>query len=567
MNDTLFLLDDSNKDEQHEYWTILVVDDEESVHAITNVALKNKLFDGRKLKILTAMNGFEARALLTQHNDIALALIDVVMETPSAGLDLVNYIRNDLNNKTIRLVLRTGQPNQAPEESVINFYDINDYKEKTELTAQKLYTLIRTSIKQYNQYQALQESRDEIYRKMTTNEVSKLPNRMKLNELLDSEGKKSLILINIDNFSSINDTQGYDVGDQLLISFARYLSNIVNTDAVAFHLQADEFALLCYDTDVCETQKYVENLKENVASHSFSAGKIELLITVSIGIVIHENGNLIQKAEFALKEARHYGKNHSQIYTDDLNIIRTIHANSLWSTRVRKALINNRIHAYFQAIENIGNGKIEKYETLVRLEYENEIYTPVHFLEAALYSSQIHEIFKIMFRKVCEKAVSCDALFSINVSEYDLKNPAFFTFIKHSLKEYNISPERITLEILEHKSISHELEVQNLINSLHDYGLKIAIDDFGSHCSNFSQLSNIHIDYIKIDGSFIKDIVDNPDSQIIARTIVDYAHQKNIPVIAEFVCSKNVYDYVKLIDADYAQGYFIAEPQADLFKK
>lgn len=120
------------------------------------------------------------------------------------------------------------------------------------------------------------------------------------------------------------------------------------------------------------------------------------------------------------------------------------------------------------------------------------------------------------------------------------------------------------LEILEHKSIAHDHLIQALINKLHDIGLKISIDDFGSHCSNFSQLSHIHIVYIKIDGSFIKDIVMNKDSQIISRTIIDYAHQKNIPVIAEFVHSDEIYNYVKSINADYAQGYYISPPRPDI---
>ncbi len=564
MNDLLNLVDDSTDEKVLDFYKILIVDDEDSVHAITNMALKNKQFDGKKLEILNAKSAHEAKDILSAHKDIALALIDVVMETPDAGLTLINYIRNELDNKTIRLILRTGQPNQAPEENIINFYDINDYKEKTELTSQKLYTLIRTSLKQYLQYQELQASRDEIYRKMTTNDLTGLPNRIKLNELLDSKGEKSLVLINIDDFSSINDTQGFDVGDQLLVSFANYLTKMSRGHATVFHLQSDEFALLCDNKDIEITQEYVKTLKEDVARHTFNALNINLYITVSIGIAFHESGNLIQKAEFALKEARHYGKNHSEIYTDDLNIIRTIHANSLWTSRVRNALLDNKILAYFQPIQNINTQKIEKYEVLARLEYENEIYMPVHFLDAAIYSCQIFDIFKIMFTKACKMAATIDASFSINVSEYDLKNYNFLNFIEQSMQTYQVPAEKIVLEILEHKSIAHDHHIQALINKLHGIGLKISIDDFGSHCSNFSQLSNIHIDYIKIDGSFIKDIVMNKDSQIISRTIIDYAHQKNIPVIAEFVHSDEIYNYVKSINADYAQGYYISQPKPDI---
>jgi len=564
MSDELFLIDDEVEEVQNEKWNILVVDDEKSVHSITISALKNKLFDGKKLNFLSALSAQEAKDILSKNDDIALALIDVVMETPEAGLELVNYIRKELNNKMIRLVLRTGQPSQAPEEHVINFYDINDYKEKTELTAQKLFTLVRTSIRQYTQYKELQENRDTIYEKMTTSELTKLPNRIKLNEYLDSEGDKSLILINIDDFSTINETQGFNIGDKLLQSFATYISDLLQKHMKLFHIHADVFALLCDRVKEKETIQCIEKLKADILNHYFKIEDLELHITVSIGIAMHESGNLIQKAELAIKEARNIGKNLTQIYTDDLDIIRTIHANSLWTGRIREAIKKDKVLAYFQPIKNIKTQKIQKYEALVRIEHDGEIFSPYYFLDAALYSGQIFEIFKVMFLKTCQMAKENDYEFSVNMTESDLKEPSFFEFVKQTLDDNNISANRISLEILEFKSIANDEEVKSLINSLHKYGLKISIDDFGIRCSNFAQLNNIHIDFIKIDGSFIKDIVKNENSQIVSRTIIDYAHQKSIPVIAEFVCDGDVYEYVKSIGADYAQGYFIDEPKPEL---
>jgi diguanylate cyclase (GGDEF)-like protein len=561
MSDKLILVDDEKLVQPSESWKLLLVDDEKSVLEVTSLALRNKIIDGKKLQMLLASSAYEAKKILCEHNDIALALIDVVMETPEAGLELVNYIRNDLNNKMIRLVLRTGQPNQAPEEQVINHYDINDYKEKTELTAQKLYTLVRSSIKQYQQYLLLKQSRDDIYTKMTTSELTQLPNRTKLNEILDCAGKQSLILIDIDNFSLINDSQGFDMGDQLLKSFAIYLNTKCNNEITAFHLQSDVFVLLCSNLGIRQTHKFIENIKSDVASQPFKANNNNLRITVSIGIVLNENGNLIQKAEFALKEARKYGKNHEQIYSDDLNIIRTIHANSLWTERVRNAIEENRIHAYFQAIQQINSQHIDKYEALVRMEYKGEIISPVHFLDAALYSGQIYDIFKIMFTQACAKAKQDNVNVSINVSDYDLCEPDFFDYIKKTIKQYQLPAKQITLEILEHKSISNKINIQKLLNEIHEFGFTISIDDFGAHCSNFAQLNNLAINYIKIDGSFIKDIVTDKNSQIVSHAIIDYAHQKGIPVVAEFVCSKEVYDYVKSIKVDYMQGYYIGKPK------
>ena len=121
---------------------ILIVDDDQAVHDITNIALESMKFTGFELEIYTAYSSSEAKIILNEHDDIALALIDVVMETPEAGLDLVNYIREELKNDFIRLIIRTGQANDFPPMHVIQHYDINDFKEKTELTLERLYTTI-----------------------------------------------------------------------------------------------------------------------------------------------------------------------------------------------------------------------------------------------------------------------------------------------------------------------------------------------------------------------------------------------------------------------------------------
>jgi response regulator RpfG family c-di-GMP phosphodiesterase len=142
-----------------EPWNVLIVDDEEQVHSITKLVLDRYLFEGRKLRFYHAYSAKDAREILSTHDDIALVLLDVVMESDQAGLLLAKYIRQELNNKFTRIVLRTGQPGQAPEESVIADYDINDYKDKTELTATKLKTLMYSTLRSYRDIVALEENR------------------------------------------------------------------------------------------------------------------------------------------------------------------------------------------------------------------------------------------------------------------------------------------------------------------------------------------------------------------------------------------------------------------------
>jgi response regulator RpfG family c-di-GMP phosphodiesterase len=140
-------------------WKVLLVDDEPEVHAVTRLVLRGFRFEDRPLEILSAHSASEARAMLGAHPDLALMLLDVVMETEQAGLEVVRYARETLGNRFIRIVLRTGQPGQAPEQDVIRSYDINDYKEKTELTAQKLTTMLYAALRAYRDIMVIEANK------------------------------------------------------------------------------------------------------------------------------------------------------------------------------------------------------------------------------------------------------------------------------------------------------------------------------------------------------------------------------------------------------------------------
>lgn len=151
--------DNLNTSSSEPAWKILIIDDEPDVHEVTRMSLNNFEFAGRGLAFLSAYTALQAKEILLKEKDVAVALVDVVMETEHAGLKLIKYIREEMHNESIRLILRTGQPGQAPERKVIREYDINDYKEKTELTSQKLYSTIYTSLRSYRDLIALEHNR------------------------------------------------------------------------------------------------------------------------------------------------------------------------------------------------------------------------------------------------------------------------------------------------------------------------------------------------------------------------------------------------------------------------
>src|ERR1700747_1002155 len=160
-DDIVHLIDDpgDRTPEQGPRWKIAVIDDEPAVHDGTRFALSDYRLNGQGLEILSAYSAAEGRELMRRHADVAVVLLDVIMESDTAGLGLVEYIRNDLKNETVRIILRTGQPGQAPERRVIVDYDINDYKAKTELTADKLFTSLTAALRGHQQLQRMVETR------------------------------------------------------------------------------------------------------------------------------------------------------------------------------------------------------------------------------------------------------------------------------------------------------------------------------------------------------------------------------------------------------------------------
>ena len=159
--DDLIFADEAGAQETEgqEPWPILIVDDEEEIHTVTKLALSGFEFADRPLQFLSAYSGDEARDIMRRRPDVAMVLLDVVMENDHAGLDTARYIRETLRNRFVRIVLRTGQPGQAPERDVIRDFDINDYKEKTELTAKKLYTVVYSALRSYRDLNTIEANR------------------------------------------------------------------------------------------------------------------------------------------------------------------------------------------------------------------------------------------------------------------------------------------------------------------------------------------------------------------------------------------------------------------------
>ena len=274
------------------------------------------------------------------------------------------------------------------------------------------------------------------------------------------------------------------------------------------------------------------------------------------------NADIFSKVAMALKYAE---ENHIPfwIYEDRMQFENEYELNLKNSTTVRKAVENFSIVPYFQSIVDNKTRKVVKFECLARLIDENEnIIAPAIFIPIAKRLKVYSEVTKVIINKSFEAFEESEYEFTINLSIEDIMSSRIFEFILEKLKTSKAS-NRVTFELLESEAIQDFKRMQRFITEVKRHGAKIAIDDFGSGYSNFAYLTQISVDYIKIDGSLIEKIDVDKNSLLIVETIVEFAKKLNIQTIAEFVHSSTVQNKVKELGIDFSQGFYIDAPSMD----
>ena len=231
---------------------------------------------------------------------------------------------------------------------------------------------------------------------------------------------------------------------------------------------------------------------------------------------------------------------------------------------LHKALELGQVTPYFQGIYHNQSQTIAKFEVLARIVKGDEVISPYHFMDAAKLSGLLPEITQVMIDKSFKIMANNDYSFSLNITEDDLSQNYLLELLSEKTKQYKIKPQRIILEILEGVSASGKKSHIKQLTKLKALGYSIAIDDFGTEYSNFERILELDIDYLKIDAKYIKDIDINEKSYEITRAITFFAHNANIPCIAEFVHNESVQTVVNALGIDYSQGYYFSEPSAEL---
>ena len=389
--------------------------------------------------------------------------------------------------------------------------------------------------------------------------LTEIGSRYKLIEDISNKENLSISILDIKNFSDVNDFFGYKIGDYILKLVAKRIEELVikKRNYSVYRLTSDVFAILASNESKIDFIKNIKEISKIISSKAIRAKGREVFVSINYTFSFEPKNSLLETANVIRKYSK---TNPNQIiYDRSLEIEKDYEKNIFWTLKIKKALENNDIIPYYQAIYNLQTNKIEKYECLMRLNDSGKIVSPFFFLDIAKKSGQYLQLTKRMIDSSFEYFKDKDFEFSINFTFEDISNEEISNYVIEKIKELNIG-NRVVFEIVE----SEEIDDFNLINgffcTIRELGCKIAIDDFGSGYSNFEYLIKLDADYIKIDGSLIKDVLVSKGNENIITMIINFAKDQGFKTIAEFVSSKEILEKVKYLGVDYVQGYYIHEP-------
>ncbi len=393
--------------------------------------------------------------------------------------------------------------------------------------------------------------------------LTRLPNRLKLSEILREEDNNKLAILNIDRFMDINNFYSPNLADELLKEIAKLIINTFKNkkQIKIFKLPVDEYAIYTNDESITdlEFKGFCTTIINLIEKQPLKVENSEIIVSITAGISL-SNENTFINADTALKIAKEKNKDFF-IYDKKDITTKNFQNNIKWTKILKDAIKEDQVTVYKQAIIANDKNTNKKYECLIRIKQsDGTVILPSHFLDLSKKIKVYPQLTKIVVYKSFKYFSNTKSDFSINLTLEDITNKDTVNYIICNLEKFNIA-KQVIFEIVESEGIDKFEEVSLFINKMKEYGCRIAIDDFGTGYSNFEYLMKLNIDYIKIDGSFIKNINSNKQSELIASLIITFAKKQGISTVAEFVHNQDILNKVKDMGIDYSQGYYLGKPK------
>jgi diguanylate cyclase (GGDEF)-like protein/PAS domain S-box-containing protein len=400
-----------------------------------------------------------------------------------------------------------------------------------------------------------------------------------VNRLRRSDESSALLYLDLDRFKYINDIAGHAAGDQLLVEIARQLQARLREADMLARLGGDEFAIILRNVTADSVLTVAEGFREILAHHSIVHDGRRYTVNGSIGVALlgrtsGSPGEVLANADIACHIAKARGRNQTHLYTPENDEKVVMHRELGWSTRLQEALKGNGFVLYYQPIMSVVGAEDDPlsmhYETLIRyVNAHNEVVGPNVFLPVAERFGLMPQIdlwvLTNAVRKLAELAANGQpATLTVNISGQTLDAKELGPQLRRLIEEYRFDPGSLILEITETSAIANMEAAQRLIHELKALGCRFALDDFGSGFSSFYHLKHLPVDFVKIDGQFVQSMATSSTDRAIVTSINEIAHSFGKRTVAEFVENADTLDLLRECGVDYAQGYYISRPRAEL---
>jgi len=410
--------------------------------------------------------------------------------------------------------------------------------------------------------------------------LSGLLNRRKFEEHLAQQvalvdrygGEAAMLLVDIDSLKDVNDTLGHACGDEMIRNVGAVIASRMRATDLVARVGGDEFAVLMpYTTEPAATA-VAEDLLATIHSQDLVLSGHHLRPSVSIGVAAFEAGavasdDVMVAADLALYEAKDAGRNQVGVFKPPIAASTHSRERVSWSKRIRAGLDEGLLVPYRQPIMNLCDGSVHRYELLVRLlDYRGEPTLPRAFLPTAERTGAVREIDRRMISYAIElistAELTRDAVtYEVNISARSLADPDLLPMISRSLTASGINPSSLVFEITETAAIANMEHVRRFAGTLRDLGCSFALDDFGAGFASFYYLKHVPLDWLKIDGDFVRDLPRNATDQLVVRHIAEMAHSLSLRTIAEFVEDAATLEMLTAYGVDCAQGNYVGQPE------
>jgi predicted signal transduction protein with EAL and GGDEF domain len=499
--------------------------------------------------------------------------VDMIKEMKTINPDIYVIVLSAMNNTNLVMeTIKIGIDGYLFKPLMFEkFLEILEVIVKQESVNQKISSYSK------NLEDIVKERTKDLENKINTDELTSfgtLPSLMSKLDTIDNFYSPIVILINIDGFGMFNQLYGLKKGNEILIEFSKLLTNY-NEDRgyTLFRINADEFVLLdsVEYLDIDKYEKDLNDLFKTIETTTLKIDGIEEPIEIEITAGISfSSSQTLKKANMALYEARKRGRNFIG-FTYDIDYTNEVQTNLFWRQEIKHAIVENRIVAFYQPIVD-RDQNIVQYESLIRLKKQNadgtvEYLVPDKFLDLSMMTKQYIQLTKFMIETTLRNMQEKNVAISINLTYQDIKNDDIYSILKTNIQKYSLENQTefdisndVIFEILEHEGVDCFNTFVDFVKEFKDMGVKIALDDFGTGFSNFSHITSLSPDYIKIDGALIENINEDKKAYELVKAIVKFASELNIKTIAEHVHSKEVYETVYDLGINRFQGYYFGVP-------